>query len=64
MLERVDPYGSLTLSSVEMGQFLSELDALRSREHTRPDEGLLDQIRELALRCDGDPDLELCIEGD
>ena len=64
MLERVDPYGSLTLSSAEMEQFLSELDALRSQERARLDEELLNQIRELAVECAGDSDLELRIEGD
>lgn len=64
MLERVDPYGLLMLSSSEMDQFTTELATLRQREKARPHSALLDRIDQLARRCLADPDLQLRIDGD
>jgi hypothetical protein len=64
MLERVDPYGSLVLSSEEMEQFLAELAVLRRRETARPYQVLLDQIERLAGECATGVDLQLRIDGD
>jgi len=64
MLERIDPYGSLVLSSTEMDQFMVELSALRQREEARTSGELLDRIEQLALRCSDDSDLQLRIDGD
>lgn len=64
MLERVDPFGSLTLSCEEMDQFLEELAVLQQRENRPPHVALLDRIRQLAQTCAADPDLQLRIDGD
>ena len=64
MLERIDPYGSLVLSSAEMDQFIMELSAVRQQEKARRSGELLDRIEQLARRCSADPDLQLRIDGD
>jgi hypothetical protein len=64
MLERVDPYGSLVLSSEEMEQFLAELAVLRRQETARPHQVLLDQVGRLASECATGRDLQLRIDGD
>lgn len=64
MLERIDPYGSLQLSSAEMDQFMAELATLKRREKARPHDVLLGQIEQLARRCSADSDLQLRIDGD
>jgi hypothetical protein len=50
MLERIDLYGSLVLSSAEMDQFIAELSTLRQREMARLAGALLDRIEQLARR--------------
>jgi hypothetical protein len=62
--ERIDPYGSLVLSSEEMDQFVTELSALRQREKARFSGTLLDRIEQLARRCSADSELQLRIDGD
>lgn len=64
MLERVDPYGSLVLSSAEMDQFMAELATLRQGEKARPHSALLARVEQVAWQCSTDPDLQLRIEGD
>ncbi|MBR7831455.1 hypothetical protein KDK95_34475 [Actinospica sp. MGRD01-02] len=64
MLERIDPYGSLMLSSAEMDQFVTELSGLRQREKARFSGELFDRIEQLARRCSADSDLQLRIDGD
>lgn len=64
MLERVDPYGSLVLSSAEMDQFIEELAILRQREGAPACGVLLDRIERLARKCAADADLQLRLDGD
>jgi hypothetical protein len=64
MLERIDPYGDLVLSSAEMEQFVTELAVLRQRGGAFPHGALLARIEQVARQCSGDPDLQLRIEGD
>ena len=64
MLDRIDPYGTLELSSDEMPQFLSELDpmlaaAVDDREHQ-----VIEAVRGLAERCRDDRHLALRLVGD
>jgi hypothetical protein len=56
MLTKIDPWGDLVLTSVEMGQFIDELRAASSGGDAG---ALVDQILELAARCAVDRTNEL-----
>ncbi|GAA2188098.1 hypothetical protein [Micromonospora lupini] len=64
MLERIDPYGVLELSSVEMPQFLSELDVLVEQAESAGEEKVLAAVRRLAETCRDDEALCLRFIGD
>lgn len=64
MLSRVDPYGTLILTSEEMEQFISELEDSRARSASKPLVSLIDEVCALARRCMSDPALELKLDGD
>jgi hypothetical protein len=64
MLERVDPYGDLILSSAEMPQFLEELDHLRAATESAGEREVLMELARLAAVCREDPTLELHLVGD
>ncbi|WP_367321215.1 hypothetical protein [Streptomyces sp. HUAS ZL42] len=64
LLSRIDPYGSLHLTSAQMPQLADELAALRTRTGLEADRGTLDQVMDLARRCAGDAATELHFEGD
>jgi hypothetical protein len=64
MLSRVDRYGSLLLTSLDMPQFIAEIDALRSGAETAEQTAILGEIGRLARRCGEDENLELHLEGD
>ncbi|MEV4820934.1 hypothetical protein [Micromonospora sp. NPDC049274] len=51
MLARIEPYGLLELTSVEMPQFLSELDVLVEQAEGGGEEKILAAIRRLAETC-------------
>ncbi|MFG3417967.1 hypothetical protein ACIBTZ_03530 [Micromonospora sp. NPDC049460] len=51
MLDRIDPYGLLELTSVEMPQFLSELDFLAERAEGAGEEQILSEVRRVAETC-------------
>ncbi|MEU9357461.1 hypothetical protein AB0D35_04980 [Streptomyces sp. NPDC048301] len=64
MLRRVDPYNSQILTSQDMPQFISELEAtLRDEEDVRV-VALLNEILTLAERCVSQPGLEIHLDGD
>ncbi|MEU7750896.1 hypothetical protein [Micromonospora sp. NPDC049171] len=63
MLDRIDPYGLLELTSVEMPQFLSELGVLVESEGAG-EEKILDAVRRLAERCRDSATLCLRFVGD
>ncbi|WP_051760962.1 hypothetical protein [Herbidospora cretacea] len=64
MLRRVDPYGSLILTSEEMPQLLAELTETSTLVHDDPARNAVEQVRALAERCAAEADLELHLEGD
>ncbi|MEU6840534.1 hypothetical protein ABZ930_01505 [Streptomyces sp. NPDC046716] len=64
MLNRVDPYRSQILTSVEMPQFLSEIDVTRDLVKEQRERDVLEKVRELAERCAEATTLELHLEGD
>jgi hypothetical protein len=64
MLGRVDPYSDLVLTTVEMAQFLAELDTELGDARGAGEQELLQAIRALAERCATGTDLELHFEGD
>ncbi|MFI2435550.1 hypothetical protein [Streptomyces sp. NPDC018693] len=64
LLNRVDPYGDLVLTTAEMPQFLSEIDAARAVARTDTERRLLADIRALAERCAQDTSTELHLQGD
>ncbi|MCT9081527.1 hypothetical protein [Streptomyces fulvoviolaceus] len=64
MLGRVDPYGSLRLTSVEMDQLTGELGVLQGRVTDATDRRILAEVSELGLRCAADGSTELYFEGD
>lgn len=61
MLARVDPYGSLILTSEDMEQFVNELVELSSVEGAGE---FLEPILELAAACAAGPATELHLDGD
>ncbi|MFJ9585489.1 hypothetical protein [Streptomyces acidicola] len=64
MLSRVDRYGSLLLTSLDMPQFIAEVDGLRSSVESAEQAAILDEIGGLARRCGEGGNLELHLEGD
>ncbi|MEV6591629.1 hypothetical protein [Streptomyces acidicola] len=64
MLGRVDRYGSLLLTSMDMPQFIAEIDGLRSGVNSEERAAVLDEIGRLARRCGEQGNLELHLEGD
>ncbi|MEU8356361.1 hypothetical protein AB0C27_10160 [Nonomuraea sp. NPDC048882] len=64
MLERVDPYGDLILTSEEMPQFLAELDYLAGLAETAGEHDVLANVARLAAICREDAVLELHLVGD
>ncbi|MFE0673491.1 hypothetical protein [Streptomyces sp. NPDC058867] len=64
MLQRVDPYGSLVLTTQQMEQFAQEVQLLRKRFESTSQISQLEQIEALAFRCMSDSSLELHLEGD
>lgn len=64
MLSRVDPYGTLILSSSEMGQFISEIEVECLRvEDPAVKEFLKDALR-LARECQEQGAMQLRLDGD
>jgi hypothetical protein len=64
MLNRVDPYGTLILTSQDVSQFLSEIDAERNSVDGDSGCDILTAIRRLAERCADEASMELHLEGD
>jgi hypothetical protein len=64
MLDRIDLYGTLELSSGEMPQFLSELDQMLAPTVDDGERQVIEALRSLAERCRDDRDLALRLVGD
>jgi hypothetical protein len=64
MLRRVDPYGDLVLTAVEMPQLVAELDQELAGTITIAERDMLSAVRRLAGRCATDPSTELHLTGD
>lgn len=64
MLDRIDPYGLLELTSVEMPQFLGELNVLVEQAEGPDEERILDAVRRLAETCRDSATLCLRFVGD
>ncbi|TCC04955.1 hypothetical protein [Kribbella soli] len=64
LLGRVDPYGDLVLTAVEMPQFVAELDQELAGTVTSAEREVLSAVRRLAERCATDACTELQLVGD
>ncbi|GAA2967023.1 hypothetical protein [Streptomyces enissocaesilis] len=64
MLNRVDPYRTQILTSADMPQFISEVDATCGLVKGQQERDMLEKIRELAERCAEAASLELHLQGD
>ncbi|MFI9778563.1 hypothetical protein ACIHCV_28250 [Streptomyces sp. NPDC051956] len=64
MLNRVDPYRTQILTSVDMPQFISEVDVTCDLVKGQRERDILEKIRELAERCGEAASLELHLQGD
>ena len=64
LLDRIDLYGTLELSSDEMPQFLGELDPLLSAAADEREREVLEAVRRLAERCCDDRNLAIRFVGD
>jgi hypothetical protein len=64
MLQRVKPNGSLVLTTLDMPQFIAEIESLRKPAVSAAQKALLDDIERLARTCGDDRTLELHLEGD
>ncbi|MGW1950869.1 hypothetical protein ACWCRC_42270, partial [Streptomyces sp. NPDC001940] len=64
MLNRVAPYRTQILTSVDMPQFLSEVDATCDLVKGEQERDILEKIRVLAERCAEAASLELHLQGD
>ena len=64
MLERIDPYGDLILTPVEMPQLLEELARVRGLAVTDAQREILTRLERLAIRCGDDTATELRFQGD
>jgi hypothetical protein len=64
MLDRIDLYGTLELSSNEMPQFLDELSQLLAIAVNDQEREVLEAVQRLAERCRDDSNLALRLVGD
>lgn len=64
ILNRVDPYRTLVLTSVDMPQFISELAATCDLVTGQRERDILEKICVLAKRCAEAASLELHLQGD
>jgi hypothetical protein len=64
MLSRVNPYGTLVLSSSEMDQFISEIEIEFSRVADLEVKELLKSALRLARECQVDGEMQLRLDGD
>lgn len=64
MLSRVQPYGTLILTTDEMPQFIAEIDSTQLTVDDERQHALLAGIRELAERCAREESMEIHLEGD
>lgn len=64
MLNRVDPYGTLVLSSNEMNQFISEIEAELLRVEDPELKEFLQGVLRLARDCHADKETQLRLDGD
>lgn len=64
MLNRLDPYRTQILTSADMPQFISEVEATRALVKGQQEGDILEEIRELAERCAEAASLELHLQGD
>lgn len=64
MLNRMDPYRTQILTSADMPQFISEVEATRALVKGQQEGDVLEKIRELAERCAEAASLELHLQGD
>ncbi|RAJ84959.1 hypothetical protein K377_03440 [Streptomyces sp. PsTaAH-137] len=64
MLNRVDPYRTRILTSADMPQFISEIDATCDLTVERATRDILQRIRSLAARCAEAGNFELHLVGD
>ncbi len=63
-LRFVDPYGDATFNRAQMTALVAELERIRIKAITRPEQDLLDGIKRLAQRCLSEPHLYLKFYGD
>jgi hypothetical protein len=64
MLDRLDPVRSVVLTSADMPQLVTELDAAQALADTDTQRQYLATVRALARVCAGDKALELHFDGD
>ncbi|WP_432067501.1 hypothetical protein [Streptomyces sp. C10-9-1] len=64
MLNRVDPYRTQILTSVDMPQFIAEVNATCDQVKEQRERDILEKIRKLAERCAVAASLELHLQGD
>ena len=64
MLGRVDPYGDLILTALEMPQFLDEVETERRLATGDQERSLLAAVHHLGERCSTQTRTELHLEGD
>jgi hypothetical protein len=64
MLERIDPYGDLILTPVEMPQLLEELAQVRGLAVTDAEREVLTRLEQVAIRCRDDDATEVHFQGD
>lgn len=63
MLRFIDPYGDTVFNSRQAGVVESELSRL-AQDASGKELGIVDKVRELAVRCATEPHLYLRFEGD
>lgn len=64
MLNRIDPFKDLGLTSADMPQFLEELSVVAAEATSREERGVVRKLRALAEQCRDDPGLILLFTGD
>ncbi|RFU87756.1 hypothetical protein DY218_05745 [Streptomyces triticagri] len=64
MLNRVDPYGDLILTSQDMPELLADIDVVVGAGVAEAERSVLAAVRALAQRCVEESSLELHLEGD
>ncbi|MCI0526739.1 MAG: hypothetical protein L0Y56_04705 [Nitrospira sp.] len=63
-LRFIDPYGDTVFNGIQMQQFIKEWERIMSMAKTNEERNLLEQVKDLAKKCQSEPHRYLKFYGD